>query len=171
MPRGLYNHVMRLFSLMIMLMLAAAPAGLCAQELGSADRVVVYKHQRLLQLLRDGEVLRTYRVSLGLQPDGPKLRSGDFRTPEGSYRLTRRNVHSDYFLSVQVSYPNPVDAVTARRNGWKAGGSIMVHGLPNMLKHPVSQYTARDWTDGCIALSMLEFWLLTGYDTPIDIYP
>jgi murein L,D-transpeptidase YafK len=159
---------------MLLLALTVVPTGTRAQEPGVADRVVVYKHQRVLQLLRAGEVLRTYRVSLGLQPDGPKERSGDFRTPEGRYRLTRRNQHSDFFLSVQVSYPNDVDANVARRNGWKAGGSIMVHGLPNSMKFPVSQYVSRDWTDGCIALSnsdMIEFWLLTSYDLPIDIYP
>jgi murein L,D-transpeptidase YafK len=158
----------------MLLCLAVLPAGVRAQEPGTADRVVVYKHQHLLQLLRDGEVLRSYRVSLGLQPEGPKERSGDFRTPEGSYRLQRRNLHSEFFLSVQVSYPNTADMTVARRNGRKPGGSIMVHGLPNTLKHPVSKYVERDWTDGCIALSntdMLEFWQLTGYDTPIDIYP
>ena len=53
-----------------------------------------------------GEVLRTYKVALGLNPEGHKERAGDFRTPEGSYRLTRRNPRSDFFLSIQVSYPN-----------------------------------------------------------------
>jgi murein L,D-transpeptidase YafK len=165
---------MRPLTLLILLLLASLPPGARAQDSGIADRVVVYKHQRMLQLLQGGEVLRSYRISLGLQPDGPKERSGDFRTPEGSYRLTHRNVHSDFFLSVQVSYPNATDMVAARRNGWKPGGSIMVHGLPNAMKHPVSKYVARDWTDGCIALSnsdMIEFWQLTGNDTPIDIYP
>jgi murein L,D-transpeptidase YafK len=165
---------MRLWPAFFLLVLTVWSGGARAQDSGIADRVVVYKHQRVLQLLRDGEVMRSYRISLGLQPDGPKERSGDFRTPEGSYRLTRRNLRSDFFLSVQVSYPNATDAVMARRNGWKPGGSIMVHGLPNTLKQPVSKYVTRDWTDGCIALSnadMLEFWQLTGYDTPIDIYP
>jgi murein L,D-transpeptidase YafK len=165
---------MRFRLLSALLCLTLGSAGAHAQDPGGADRVVVYKHQRLLQLLREGEVLRSYRISLGLQPDGPKERSGDFRTPEGSYRLTRRNAHSDFFLSVQVSYPNATDAVLARRNRWKTGGSIMVHGLPNVMRRPVSQYVSRDWTDGCIALSntdMVEFWQLTGYETPIDIYP
>ena len=33
---------------------------------------------------------------------------------------------------------------------------------------------SRDWTDGCIAVSnsdMVEIWLSTGADTPIDILP
>ena len=41
--------------------------------------------------------------SLGLNPVGHKERSGDFRTPEGRYWLTRRNTRSDFFLSIQVS--------------------------------------------------------------------
>lgn len=143
-------------------------------DLPVADRVVVSKHERQLQLIRRGEVLRSYRISLGLQPAGPKERSGDFRTPEGVYRLARRNARSDYFLSIQVSYPNAEDERNARRNGWRAGGSIMIHGLPNLLKHPAGYYINQDWTDGCIALSnsdMVEFWLLTQDNIPIEIRP
>jgi murein L,D-transpeptidase YafK len=143
-------------------------------DLPVADRVVVLKRERQMQLIRRGEMLRSYRISLGLQPAGPKERSGDFRTPEGTYRLARRNSRSDYFLSIQVSYPNADDERNARRNGWRVGGSIMIHGLPNLLRHPASYYTNQDWTDGCIALSnsdMVEFWLLTQDNIPIEIRP
>ena len=152
----------------------APPTASQSAALPIADRVVVFKHDRQLQLSRRGEVLRSYRISLGLQPDGAKERSGDFRTPEGSYRLTRRNSRSDYFLSIQVSYPNAEDMKNARRRGWKPGGSVMVHGLPNTLRHPPGYYTAQDWTDGCIALSnadMVEFWLLSHDNMPIQIMP
>ena len=71
-----------------------------------ADLIIVRKSERRLYLMRRGAVLRSYRVALGLQPEGPKERAGDFRTPEGRYLLTRRNPRSDYFLSIQVSYPN-----------------------------------------------------------------
>ncbi|HET9864278.1 MAG TPA: L,D-transpeptidase family protein, partial [Steroidobacteraceae bacterium] len=57
-------------------------------ELPTADRVLVRKSERRLYLLRGNDVLRAYRISLGLNPGGPKERAGDFRTPEGSYRLT-----------------------------------------------------------------------------------
>ncbi len=56
--------------------------------------------------MRGNDVLRAYRIALGLNPGGAKERAGDFRTPEGNYRLTRRNTRSDFFLSIQVSYPN-----------------------------------------------------------------
>jgi murein L,D-transpeptidase YafK len=140
----------------------------------TADRVVVYKGERRMLLMSGDSILRTYKIALGLNPVGHKERAGDFRTPEGRYMLTRRNPRSDFFLSIQVSYPNEADARKARRNGWDVGGSIMVHGLPNQLKHTPTYYEKRDWTDGCIAVSnsdMLEIWLLTGSNTPIEILP
>jgi murein L,D-transpeptidase YafK len=148
----------------------AGPAGM----LQPVDRVIVHKGRRLMELYRDGSLVASYKVSLGLAPTGQKQREGDYRTPEGSYRLTRRNAQSDFFLAVQVSYPEAADVALARRNGWAPGGAIMVHGLPNVLKYSRERYLANDWTDGCIALSnedMLDFWLLTGQDTPIEIRP
>ncbi len=165
---------------LMMLMLAAAilavPAGhaVPAASFEPADLIVVHKSKRSLILFRDGAIMREYRVALGLDPNGPKQREGDFRTPEGRYRLIRRNPNSDFFLSIQISYPSERDVARARQQGWHAGGQIMIHGMPNRLKHPPGYYEKRDWTDGCIAVSnadMVEIWLLTGHDTPIEIYP
>ena len=123
------------------------------ETLPMADRIVVHKAERRLDLMRGYSVLRSYHVALGLNPIGQKQRSGDFRTPEGTYYLSRRNARSDFFLSIQVSYPNDADLARARRNHWHTGGSIMIHGLPNTLKHPPQYYESHDWTDGCIAVT------------------
>ena len=138
------------------------------------DRVVVHKAERRMLLMHGGNIVRTYHVVLGLSPVGQKERSGDFRTPEGTYRLERRNARSDYFLSIKVSYPNEADLKRARSRHWDTGGSIMIHGLPNYLKHEPEYYQSHDWTDGCIALSnadMTEIWMLTPDDVAIDILP
>jgi murein L,D-transpeptidase YafK len=145
-----------------------------AEALPLVDRVVVKKGERRLLLMHGGNIVRAYHVALGLSPLGQKERSGDFRTPEGSYRLERRNARSDYFLSIKVSYPNPADLRRARARHWATGGSIMIHGLPNLLKHEPEYYATHDWTDGCIAVSnadMTEIWMLTPDDAPIDILP
>jgi len=142
--------------------------------LPSVDRVVVRKGERRLLLMHGGNIVRSYRVQLGLNPIGQKERSGDFRTPEGTYRLERRNPRSDYFLSIKVSYPNEADLKRARVRHWNTGGSIMIHGLPNYLKHEPEYYENTDWTDGCIAVSnadMLEIWMLAPDNVPIDILP
>jgi murein L,D-transpeptidase YafK len=138
------------------------------------DRVVVKKGERRLLLMHGGNLVRSYHVALGLNPEGQKERSGDFRTPEGTYRLEKRNPRSDFFLSIKVSYPNETDVKRARARHWETGGSIMIHGLPNQLKHEPEYYESHDWTDGCIAVSnadMTEIWMLTPDDVPIDILP
>lgn len=143
-------------------------------ELPVATRVLVRKSERRMYLLRGDDVLRSYRVALGLNPVGHKEREGDFRTPEGRYRLERRNPRSDFFLSMKVSYPSAQDLKRAQRNRWRPGGSIMIHGLPNDPRKGVDYYSTQDWTDGCIAVSnsdMLEIWMLVSDNTPIDIVP
>jgi murein L,D-transpeptidase YafK len=144
------------------------------ESLPVVDRLVVHKNERRLVLLHGDTVVRSYKVALGINPVGQKERAGDYRTPEGRYNLVRRNPRSEYFLSIQVSYPNDADMKRAHRNHWDAGGSIMIHGLPNQLKHDPLYYEITDWTDGCIALSdsdMVEVWLLTPDNAPIDILP
>ena len=144
------------------------------ESLPMVDRVVVHKARRRLELMHGGNVVRSYHIALGLSPTGQKERSGDFRTPEGDYRLARRNSRSDYFLSIAVSYPNETDLRRARARHWQTGGSIMIHGLPNLMKRDVDYYQRTDWTDGCIAVSdadMVEIWMLTPDNAPIDILP
>ncbi len=139
-----------------------------------ADRVLVQKSERKLQLLRNGAVLREYKIALGLRPEGHKEYEGDFRTPEGQYRLSRRNPNSEFFLSIQIDYPNDRDVLRARRHGQRPGGAIMIHGQPNMPRKPRDYYSNVDWTEGCIAVSnsdMVEIWLMTPPDTPIEIKP
>jgi murein L,D-transpeptidase YafK len=139
-----------------------------------ADYVVVDKSDRKLYLYRAGRVLREFPVALGLVPNGPKQREGDFRTPEGKYVLDARNVNSDYFLSIHVSYPNEADRARAQAQGVDPGGEIMIHGLPNEPKYDLRRYQTTDWTDGCIAVSnsdMVDIWLMTRDSTPIEIRP
>jgi murein L,D-transpeptidase YafK len=151
-----------------------APAAHATENIAAADRVVVRKAEHKLYLYSGDHLLGEYKVQLGLSPSGQKEREHDFRTPEGRYFLARRNPRSEFFLAIQVSYPNKEDELRARKNRWAPGGSIMIHGFPNQPKHPATYYASNDWTDGCIALSnsdMVEVWMRTQDNIPIDIYP
>ncbi len=139
-----------------------------------ADRVVVHKTDRRLLLMRGERVLRSFAVALGLSPSGPKQHEGDFRTPEGVYRLSGRNASSDFFLAIKLSYPGPEDLRRARADGVAPGGLIMIHGQPNRPSRPLEYYQTTDWTNGCIAVSntdMVDIWLMTPDNTPIQILP
>jgi L,D-transpeptidase catalytic domain len=80
-----------------------------------ADRVVVMKKERTLSLLVHGKILKTYKVALGGDPVGPKMKNGDHKTPEGIYVLDRRNEHSHYYRSLHISYPTAEDRARLRR--------------------------------------------------------
>ena len=140
----------------------------------SADEIVVSKSERKLYLIREGEILRSYPIALGRNPEGHKEREGDLRTPEGSYLIDWRKHDSDFYLALHISYPNDQDRRAARRRGVDPGGMIMIHGLPNEPKYPRRDYLRSDWTDGCIAVSnaaMIDLWLSVPDQTPITILP
>ena len=139
-----------------------------------ADFVVIEKDARKLHLLQGGEVFRTFGIALGLQPVGDKKQEGDFRTPEGRYILDRRNPNSEFFLSIGISYPDARDRREAAAMGVNPGGAIMIHGQPNVPTRSEAYYRTRDWTNGCVAVSnsdMIDIWLMTGENTPIEIRP
>lgn len=139
-----------------------------------ADRILIEKGARRLFLLNRGQVIAEYPIKLGLSPKGHKQFEGDFRTPEGVYHLSRRNPRSEFFLSVEVSYPNEADRARASAEGLRPGGLIMIHGQPNVPRKPPEYYATRDWTDGCIAVSnaaMVDIWQRTRLGIPIEIRP
>ena len=170
----MWRHTMWRTCCSLVLAGALLAGGAAASNLEVADRIVVHKSERKLLLLRGERILRSIDVALGLSPKGATRQEGDFRTPEGSYRLSGRNVNSDYYLALKVSYPNPVDQQRAAAEGVSPGGLIMIHGQPNRPTKPLEYYQKNDWTNGCIAVSnsdMVDIWLMTPDDTPIQILP
>jgi len=150
------------------------PSAMQAGEFPVADTVVIEKAARQLHLMQRGKVFRTFAIALGIVPVGDKKREGDFKTPEGKYVLDTRNPNSDFFLSIHVSYPNMADRREANANGDDPGGAIMIHGQPNEPSRSEAYYRTQDWTNGCIAVSnsdMIDIWLMTGENTPIEIKP
>jgi len=139
-----------------------------------ADRILVEKNKRRLTLFSDGEILKQYKISLGREPQGPKVHAGDNRTPEGLYYIDYRLRNSDYHLALHISYPNPRDLNRAEQMGYSPGGDIMLHGLKNGDSNIAYYHGYFDWTKGCIAVTnteIEEIWRLVPNGTPIEIRP
>jgi murein L,D-transpeptidase YafK len=140
----------------------------------SIDKVLVLKSARKLQLISDGKPIKTYRISLGKQPKGAKMREGDKRTPEGMYWVDWRKKSDKFNLAMHINYPNISDAATARREGVNPGSMIMIHGTPDSEDNPEELFHTLDWTDGCIAMKnyeMREVWNLVKDGTMVEIRP
>lgn len=130
-------------------------------------RVQVFKGQRKLQLLSGNNLLKQYDMDMGFSPEGHKFIENDGRTPEGAYRIDRRNPNSRFHLSLGISYPDLEDIARAKAMGRSPGGDIFIHGTPtNFLG-------AKDWTWGCIAVTndeIEEIYAMVKDGTPIFIY-
>lgn len=121
-----------------------------------ADSVVVVKHTRTMTLYYRGDSVATYFVALGRNPLGPKQRVGDARTPEGVYRIDKRNPKSEFYRSLHISYPSEADRARAAKRGINPGGNVVIHGLPKEYAHFGDRHRAWDWTEGCIAVTNRE---------------
>ena len=133
-------------------------------------QVLVDKTARKMWLLHGTRALKSYDVDLGFNPKGHKFREGDGRTPEGVYRIDRRNPNSAYHLSIGISYPNNRDRAKAHAAGVSPGGDIFIHGGPRLRKNKGKP----DWTAGCISVTnkeMEEIYSMVQDGTPIYIKP
>lgn len=138
------------------------------------DFLLIEKGRRTLTLYEAGKPIRSYRVALGFQPEGPKQEEGDGRTPEGLYVIDYRNEQSRFHRSLHISYPNESDRRRAEARGVSPGGEIMIHGLPEGWGWLGIFHRELDWTDGCIAVTneeMDEIWARVSEGTPIEIRP
>jgi murein L,D-transpeptidase YafK len=164
----------RVLTGLAILLLSGAGLAQTADVAPHADRVVVLKKERTLQLLSQGKVIKTYKVALGGDPEGAKTRQGDHKTPEGLYVLDSHNPHSQFYKSLHISYPSARDRAAARAKGISPGGDVFVHGLPNGYGWVGAGHRAKDWTDGCIAVTdqeIDEIWRAVADGTPIEIRP
>jgi murein L,D-transpeptidase YafK len=148
-------------------------------------KIVVSKSKRRLHLYSAGRVVRTYRVALGLSPVEDKVRARDRRTPEGDFYIYIKNAHSQFYLSLGISYPNQQHAERGLRDGLisraqydqivgalkrkraplqntRLGGEIFIHGNGSQ----------GDWTWGCVALDdkdIRELFDVVPVGTPVSI--
>ncbi len=138
------------------------------------NKLIVYKSNRQLLAYSNGQLFKTYKISLGRQPIGHKAFEGDKKTPEGLYFINDKNPNSGYYKNLGISYPNKDDIETAKRLGQPPGGDIKIHGLRNKTGFIGKFHRWHDWTLGCIAVTneeIDELYRAVKIGTPIEIRP
>lgn len=184
-----------------LLMLAAAAWAECptrlpdeeANDARSSGRIfLVVKDVRRIGVYENDTLVpgHCYQIEMGFgADDGPKLRRGDNRTPEGWYAISHRNPASQFYRSLGITFPNFDDVMRGVENGvidravgnaltsainagrlpsqnTALGGNIFIHGNPNGWTN--------DWTWGCVATSnanMDELYRLGDPGTAVLILP
>jgi murein L,D-transpeptidase YafK len=151
-----------------------------------AQVAVVWKAERKMGLYERGELVenggsaRCLAVALGDAPVGDKGRQGDERTPVGTFRITHKNPHSAFHVSLGLNYPDAAhaqrgfaagtisadvrDRIVAadRKRGMPPrdtamGGDIYLHGGGS---------SPDTWTNGCVAVSNADMDVLYAWAKP-----
>jgi len=140
------------------------------------DKIVVYKGKRKMYTYSHGQLMHTFRISLGKNADkGNKVQAGDYKTPEGSYKIVRKKCDNRLYKSLMISYPNAADKARAAKRGVRTGGYITIHGQPkwNADGRGDAYTLSHDWTEGCMAVpnkAMDALWRAVRNGVQIDIH-
>ena len=120
--------------------------------------------------------MHEFRFSLGKNGDkGNKVKAGDYRTPEGSYKIVRKKCDKRLYKSLMISYPNAADKARASKKGVNPGGYITIHGQPKWnADGRGDNYTlSRDWAKRCLAVPNLaidKLWRAVANGVKLDIH-
>lgn len=98
--------------------------------------VLVNKLARTLTLIKKGKEVAVYEIGLGTYGLSDKICAGDGATPEGRYRIVKKNAQSRYYKALLLDYPNEYDKrqfALAKKQGSiparaSIGGLIEIHG-------------------------------------------
>ena len=131
--------------------------------------ILIIKADKKLLVYKNGKLLKVYSTGLGRNGSLNKIHAGDYATPEGKYRIIRKNTKSRYYKALLIDYPNEEDKKEfhkAKRKGLISnsvgiGDLIEIHGGGR-----------NSVTYGCIALDngqMEELFKTVGVGTPVTI--
>jgi L,D-peptidoglycan transpeptidase YkuD (ErfK/YbiS/YcfS/YnhG family) len=148
--------------------------------------IYIYKEKRRLYVVQSGVMVRDYPIGLGSQPVGDKERDGDGRTPEGDFRILRKNLSSQNDKALVLSYPDRKHAELALFDGvitpseFKEIEADAAHNAPAAYEKLGGQMSIhaggahKDWTRGTVALynsDMDELFKIASTGTPVHIRP
>ena len=135
--------------------------------------IIIDKVSRKLYGYQNGVIKHVFEAELGKNWIGDKRLKGDFATPEGMYRITRKlgSGKTKYYKALLINYPDTGDIKNFKKEvssgslpaSATIGGFIEIHGNGGK---------GTDWTEGCIALTDKEMdviFKMVKVGTPVTI--
>ena len=147
----------------------AFPAAICAMFLmctsfhstqlyNSSYYIVIDKTRYELSVFDPKGWLVTYPVVFGSSDLRDKLYEGDRKTPNGTFTIVEKKVHSKWDRFMTLNYPTQESYQKFKERKQegiipataKIGGGIGIHGTWPHEDYQVDRF--RNWTDGCISM-------------------
>ncbi|MBC7537083.1 MAG: L,D-transpeptidase [Ferruginibacter sp.] len=122
----------------------------------------------------------TYPIVFGSKDLSDKMREGDKKTPNGSFKVVLKKIHPKWGPELLLDYPNAESV--HRFNDRKAKGLLPKNarigdGIAIHATRPEEEWTIDNfynWTDGCVSVKYTEMKDLFSYipvGTPVTIQP
>ena len=140
--------------------------------------IIVDKSEYELYVYDDEGCYATYPIVFGSKDLSDKMREGDKRTPDGSFKVVLKKIHKKWGPELLLDYPNPTSM--QKFNERKAKGLIpktarIGDGIAIHATRPQEEWTVDNfynWTDGCVSVKYTEMKDLYSYipvGTPVTI--
>ena len=140
--------------------------------------IIVDKSEYELYVYDDEGWYATYPIVFGSKDLSDKMREGDKRTPDGSFKVILKKIHKKWGPELLLDYPNKTSV--QKFNERKAKGLIpktarIGDGIAIHATRPQEEWTVDNfynWTDGCVSVKYTEMKDLYSYipvGTPVTI--
>ncbi|MBK8522038.1 MAG: L,D-transpeptidase [Chitinophagaceae bacterium] len=140
--------------------------------------IIVDKSEYELYVYDDEGWYATYPIVFGSKDLSDKMREGDKRTPDGSFKVVLKKIHKKWGPELLLDYPNKTSM--QKFNERKAKGLIpktakIGDGIAIHATRPGEEWTVDNfynWTDGCVSVKYTEMKDLYSYipvGTPVTI--
>jgi len=149
-----------------------------AKNIENPYYIIVDKSDYELKVYDDEGWYATYPIVFGSKDLSDKMREGDKRTPDGSFKVIIKKHHPQWGPELLLDYPNEVSY--QRFNERKSKGLLprnakIGNGIAIHATRPQEEWTVDNfynWTDGCVSVKYTEMKDLFSYipvGTPVTI--
>lgn len=146
----------------------------------SKTSILIEKSQYRLTIYYNKKPIKSYPVVFGENFQGDKLHEGDYRTPEGIFRIKDLYPHSQWSKFMWLDYPNAASwkkHLQEKTQGYinfflPIGGAVGIHGVPQGDDEIIDK--RQNWTWGCPSLKnqdVDEIYEVVQKGTLVEILP
>ena len=140
--------------------------------------IIIDKSDYELKVYDDEGWYATYPIVFGSKDLSDKMKEGDKRTPDGSFKVVLKKIHPQWGPELLLNYPNDmsIQKFNERKSkgilprNAKIGNGIAIHATRPQEEWTVDNFY--NWTDGCVSVKYTEMKDLFSYipvGTPVTI--
>ncbi len=150
------------------------------KPLDSSFYIIVDKSDFELRVYDAEGWYATYPVVFGSKDPGDKMREGDKKTPNGSFKVILKKIHKQWGQELLLDYPTEENVKLFKErkakglipSNAKIGAGIAIHATRPQEEWTVDNFY--NWTDGCVSVKYSEMKDLFSYvpvGTKVTIQP